>query len=183
MASGLGKRFGGNKLMAELGGQPLIDWVLDATEGIFSRRVVVTRHADVEELCRQREVPVALHNFPHRSDTVRLGLDALGDGLSGCVFCPGDQPLLSRESVQAMAEQAAREPEFIFRLAWGDTAGAPVLFPRWAFPQLRTLPQGKGGSIILQKNPGQVRLVSARERWELWDVDSPEDLERLSGCL
>ena len=183
MASGLGKRFGGNKLMAELGGKPLVAWALDATEGIFQRRVVVTRHNEVAELCRRRQVPVVLHDLPYRSDTVRLGLEALGDGLSGCMFCPGDQPLLSRESVRAMALRAAKEQEYIWRLSYGGDAGTPVLFPRWAFPQLRALPQGKGGSVILKKNPGQVRLVPAPRECELWDVDSPEDLERVSGCL
>ena len=183
MASGQGKRFGGNKLMAELGGKPLISWVLDAARGIFHRWVVVTRYADVETLCRQRQIPVVLHDLPDRSDTVRLGLEVLGESLSGCMFCPGDQPLLSRESVRAVALRAAQEPEFIWRLAYGNTAGMPVLFPRWAFPQLRALPQGKGGSVILQKNPGRVRLVPAREECELWDVDSPDDLKLVSSCL
>ena len=47
MASGLGKRFGGNKLMADFDGQPLICRALTVTDGLFSHRVVVTRHADV----------------------------------------------------------------------------------------------------------------------------------------
>lgn len=169
--------------MAELGGKPLISWVLDATEGMFQRRVVVTRHAEVAALCRQRQIQVVLHGLPYRNDTVRLGLEALGDGLSGCMFCPGDQPLLSQESVRAMALRAAQGPEFIWRLGYGTTAGTPVLFPRWAFSQLRTLPQGRGGSVILQKNPGQVRLVPARGECELWDVDSPDDLKLVSSCL
>ena len=183
MASGQGKRFGGNKLMAELGGKPLIAWVLDATEDAFDCRVVVTRHAEVAALCRQRQITAVLHDLPYRSDTVRLGLEALGGGLSGCMFCPGDQPLLSRESVRAMALRAAQGRSFIWRLAYGDTAGTPVIFPRWAFPQLRALPQGKGGSVILQKNPGQVRDVPARGDYELWDVDSPGDLKRVSDFL
>lgn len=183
MASGLGARFGGNKLLAELGGRPLIRWVLDATEDVFSGRVVVTRYPEVEALCRQWRVPAVLHELPRRSDTVRLGLEALGEELSGCMFCPGDQPLLSRESVRDMARRAAAGPEYIWRLAWDGAGGSPVLFPRWAFPQLRALPQGRGGSAILQKNPGQIRLVPARRPCELWDVDRPEDLKKLSAWL
>ena len=83
MASGLGKRFGGNKLMAEFEGAPLIQRTLDATEGIFARRVVVTRHREVEELCRRQGVPVVFHALPHRSDTVRLGLEALSGRQAG----------------------------------------------------------------------------------------------------
>ena len=61
MASGLGKRFGGNKLMADFHGKPMIQRALDATTGLFTRRVVVTRHESVAELCRQQRVEVVLH--------------------------------------------------------------------------------------------------------------------------
>ena len=54
MASGLGTRFGANKLIAELGGMPLIQHVLRATGGLYARRVVVTRHSDVARLCDMR---------------------------------------------------------------------------------------------------------------------------------
>ena len=77
MASGLGTRFGGNKLMAPFRGKPLVQWVLDATEGIFSRRVVVTRHEAVEKLCRGQGIEVVYHNLPDLNDTIRLGLHAV----------------------------------------------------------------------------------------------------------
>ena len=78
MASGMGKRFGGNKLMADFGGQPMIARILAATGGLFARRVVVTRHGDVAEYCRKQGAEVIAHDLPHRNDTVRLGLDAVG---------------------------------------------------------------------------------------------------------
>ena len=97
MASGLGKRFGGNNLMADFGGKPMIHRALEATDGLFSRRVVVTRHESVARLGREGNVEVGLHDLPHRSDTVRLGLEALGE-LDVCMFIPGDQPLLRRDT-------------------------------------------------------------------------------------
>ena len=42
MASGMGRRFGGNKLTADFLGGPMIQRVLAATEGMFRRRIVVT---------------------------------------------------------------------------------------------------------------------------------------------
>ena len=62
MASGLGKRFGGNKLMADFHGKPMIQRALDATDGLFARRVVVTRHEQVAALCRAQHVDVVLHD-------------------------------------------------------------------------------------------------------------------------
>jgi len=53
MASGMGTRFGSNKLMADFRGEPLVCRALQATEGLFDRRVVVTRHGEVQKLCRE----------------------------------------------------------------------------------------------------------------------------------
>ena len=56
MASGQGKRFGGNKLMATLCGKPLISWITDTASPIFDRMLVVTRSSDVKALCDERGV-------------------------------------------------------------------------------------------------------------------------------
>ena len=129
MASGLGKRFGGNKLMADFHGKPLFLRAVDATEGLFDERVVVTRHADVAEVCRNLGIPVVLHDLPHRSDTVRRGLEALGD-VDCCLFCPGDQPLLRRRTVEILLENWKTFRNLIFRPCFEDTPGSPVLFPQ-----------------------------------------------------
>ena len=180
MASGLGRRFGGNKLLAPFRGKPLMEWVLDATEGIFERRVVVTRHEAVAALCRQRSIPTVLHSLPRRADTVRLGLEALGD-LDGCLFCPGDQPLLRPETLQAMALCAANDPQTIWRAGWNGGGGAPVLFPRWTFPELRTLPPDRGGGFVIQKYPHRTALVTVGDPMEMRDIDTPEDLAALEA--
>ena len=180
MASGMGKRFGSIKLMADFHGKPMILRVLDATEGLFSRRVVVTRHKAVAELCRARNVEVVLHDLPHRSDTVRLGLEALGD-LDGCMFLPGDQPLLHRETVARLLESRKENPDRIIRPAYEDTVGSPVLFPAWAFPELKHLPEGKGGNVVIRNHPQEVLCVSIADPFQLADADTPETLDMLRG--
>lgn len=178
MASGLGKRFGSNKLMADFHGKPLFLRAVDATEGLFDERVVVTRHADVAEVCRNLNIPVVLHDLPHRSDTVRLGLEALGD-VDCCLFCPGDQPLLRRCTVEIMLENWKMFQKLIFRPCFEDTPGSPVLFPRWAFPELRSLPEGKGGGYVIRNHPDSVHTVQVPTAFELADADTPEMLELL----
>ena len=178
MASGLGRRFGGNKLMADFHGKPLICAILDATEGIFPKRVVVTRHEAVARLCQERDIQTVLHDLPHRSDTVRLGLEAVGEA-DCCLFATADQPLLRQETLAALALAAANDRDSIWRTAWDGVHGSPVIFPRWAFPELRTLPEGKGGGVVIKKYPERLRTVSVRDMYELKDVDSPEDLEEL----
>lgn len=179
MASGLGKRFGGNKLMADFQGRPLICRTLDTTEGIFARRVVVTRHKEIQELCLRQGIQVLFHDLPFRSDTVRLGLEQMDESVEGCSFFPGDQPLLRWDSAAALALNAVNEKTLIWRCAYGGTPGSPVLFPHWTFGELLNLPQGKGGNFVAKKYPQQLGMTAVRDRDELRDVDRPEDLREL----
>ena len=178
MASGMGKRFGGNKLMADFLGKPLIARILDATEGLFAKRVVVTRHKSVADLCKKQDIAVVLHDLPHRSDTVRLGLETMG-AVDRCMFCPGDQPLLSKETVESLLLSAANCPETIWRTCCDSTPGSPVLFPQWTFPELLTLPEGKGGGVIIKRYPERCKMQPILDSWELMDADTPEILEQL----
>lgn len=183
MASGMSKRFGSNKLMTDFEGCPMILRALEATEGLVQRRVVVTRHADVAKLCQERGVNVVLHDLPHRSDTVRLGLEALGD-MDGCMFLPGDQPLLRKETVAELIQCWELNRDQILRPVCGDVPGSPVLFPRWAFPELRNLPEGKGGNYVLKNHPDQVTAMNISDRYELMDADTPDALNILrQQCL
>ena len=78
MASGLSRRFGANKLLADFCGQPMLCRAFAATAApSISARIVVTRSEEVQALCRAQGVPVLLHSLPGRNDTVRLGLSAL----------------------------------------------------------------------------------------------------------
>ena len=196
MASGLSRRFGTNKLLADFCGQPMLCRAFDATAtpGIAAR-IVVTRSEEVQALCRAQGVPVLLHSLPGRNDTVRLGLSALLEQLpelSGCMFLPGDQPLLRRETVEAMTERFCQERLYpaeweIFRLgavAENDPAplvGSPVLFGSSFFPELLTLPENKGGNVLLKKYPAQVRTVYIADSAELLDADTPEVLQQLEA--
>ena len=189
MASGLAKRFGSNKLLADFDGAPLLCRAFAATEGLT--HIVVTRSAGVQALCEKRGVPVLRHALPYRSDTVRLGLEALlarVPTMKGCVFLPGDQPLLTHETLCGMATAFCAAPERnarIFRLCDPQTGtpGSPVLFGADFFDELRTLPKGKGGGVVVKRHPEQVTLFPARHPSELLDADTPEMLEKLRNIF
>ena len=153
MASGLGKRFGGNKLMADFDGQPLICRALTVTEGLFSHRVVVTRHADVASLCHAQNVPVILHDMPFRNDTIRLGLNEVtrdGD-INGCLFCPGDQPLLSRETIINLIDAFLADNKKLFALPF-KTFPAPLFFFQAGHFLNFFLCLRERAAVLLQKN-------------------------------
>ena len=258
MASGAGVRFGGNKLMAELCGEPLVGHVVRATDGLFDRRVVVTRHADVAALCETLGAQVVLHDEPGRNDTVCLGMEVM-DGCDTVTFVQGDQPLIRPASIVALLRAAERDADgaarrdaagrgvadvvgcdavgaaladtaeggvaedhamgfdavgcdvdaaagcdaaesdvagaakhdavgcnvaesdvaCIWRTSFDGVPGAPVLFPSWAFDELRSLPRGKGGGFVAKAHAEYVRTIEVSSEWELFDVDTRDDLEQL----
>jgi molybdenum cofactor cytidylyltransferase len=107
-------------------------------------------------------------------------MEALGD-LDACMFLPGDQPLLRRETVAMLLENWKQNPDCMVRPIYEDTEGSPVLFPSWAFPELRNLPEGKGGGVVIRKHPHEMRCISVSNALELADADTPETLELLKG--
>lgn len=197
MASGRSTRFGSNKLLAPFGGQPLLCRAFAATHTpLVAERVVVTRHAQVQELCNAQGIPVVLHDLPGRNDTVRLGLSALlaqHPELTGCMFLPGDQPLLRRATVDqlltAFAQTQKETERVIFRLGApagngpDPLVGSPVLFSNGFFPELLTLPEGKGGSVLLHKYPTRVHTACIAQPEELADTDTPAALAQLEALV
>ena len=182
MASGTGTRFGGNKLAAELNGAPLVAHAIRATDGAFAKRVVVTRSAEVAAIARSLGAEAVLHDEPLRSDAVHLGMEAMR-GCDDVTFFQGDQPLIGAASIERLLAAAESQPECIWRAAFHGEAGAPVLFPSWAYGELRTLPAGKGGGFVARAHPERVRLVEVESAWELFDVDTVRDLQVLRKHL
>lgn len=182
MASGMGKRFGANKLMADFAGEPMILHALKATEQLCKHRVVITRHPEVAQLCETYGVKFVLHDLPHRSDTIRLGLEFLGD-IDACMFLPADQPLIRKETLSALVHHWENDREQMIRPVCNETPGSPVIFPSWAFPELKNLPEGKGGNIVIQKHEDQIKTFTISDPYELMDADTPYALEILQKAF
>ena len=177
MASGLGTRFGGNKLMADFCGKPLISCCLAATEGLFAARIPVTRNPETAEYLKTQGFSPVLHDFPGRNDTVRLGLTKIQETeTAGCLFVQADQPLLKKYTIKKLLAAAEKEPDRIWRVSADGVPGSPVWFPKSLYPELLALPEGKGGGMLIRKYPERVGTVPAEDACELMDVDTPEDL-------
>ena len=177
-----GRRFGGSKLMVPFLGKPLLYWALSATEGLFSRRVVVTRNPEAASFCAALGVETVVHDYPGRNDTVRLGLEAVGE-VERCLFCPADQPLLRRQTVESLLLCGQNSRGRIWRPCFQGTPGAPILFSRDYFDELKHLPQGKGGGVVAASHGESVRTLPVADRRELWDIDTPENLTELEHTM
>ena len=128
MAAGFGRRFGGNKLTAELGcGETLIDRALSAIPADkLDRVVVVTQYPQVAAPAEKYGF-TSLHN-PHpergQSESIRIGLAALED-CDAVLFLVADQPKLQKETVSRLLDFAAAHPDRIVGLGHNGRRGNP----------------------------------------------------------
>ena len=180
MAAGNARRFGENKLAAELRGRSLILRALEPEPAeTFDTVVVVTQYPEIMRLAKEFHF-AALHNdHPEYgiSHTIKLGLTELRD-CGGVMFLVSDQPLLKRESVAALADLWRRRPEDIAALGHGGVRGNPCMFPAALFPELLELREDTGGNAVIRRHEELLTLLEVEEA-ELYDVDTAEALERL----
>jgi molybdenum cofactor cytidylyltransferase len=57
--------------------------------------------------------------------------------------------------------------------------GHPVLFAAGTFPELLAAPLSEGARAVVHRHHEEVEYVEVDEEGILWDVDQPEDYERL----
>lgn len=183
MAAGKGRRFGRNKLLEPLGGKPILTHVLDALpRACFQRLTAVVSCPEVAQLCHASQIPTVVNDLGILSHSVRLGVQAM-EGLDGCLFVMGDQPLCRTVSIERMAAAFQREPHCVFRLASQGRAGSPVLFPSALFGPLAALTGEEGGMAAVRRAGAEIRLVQAESPAELMDADTPQALEVIRACL
>ena len=184
LAAGNARRFGENKLAAEVDGRSLILRALETVPGeLFDNVVVVTQYPEILELAGAFHFSAVYNPHPDWgiSHTIRLGLTGLRD-CEGVLFLVSDQPLLTRESVQRLVELWKRQPDRIAALGHGGVRGNPCLFPARFFPELMALTEDLGGSSVICRHEEDLVLLEVQAR-ELTDVDTPEAMAALKQQL
>ena len=182
LAAGGGSRFGGGKLLARFGGQPLIEAVLDNLREAPVDEVIVVVGADAEglrEVCERYDVRIVENEEWERgqSTSVLAGLRACaGDA---AVVLLGDQPFVGAGAVGRLVAAFA-EGAKIAVATYGGKRRNPVLFSREVWPLLEAELDGdEGARPVLQRHPGLVVEVPCEGVGDPADVDTSEDLGRL----
>ena len=180
MAAGNARRFGENKLAAELDGRSLIRRALEAVPGeAFDSVVVVTQYPEIADLAQEFRFTAIQNEHPDFgiSHTIRLGLSQLQD-CDGVLFLVSDQPLLRQESVAELVRLWRKQPDKIAALSHGGVRGNPCLFPAPFFPELMNLQEDKGGNTVIRRHEDCLVLLEVDPR-ELTDVDTPDAMKQV----
>ena len=184
LAAGASKRFGkDNKLLSDLGGEPLIRRVAEAVVCSGVEVVVVTG-------CDRLVIEKALEGLPLRfahnlnwesgmGSSIAVGVMALGQQVEGAFVIPGDLPFLTSDLIKDLtaAFMESRGALITFPATWSGEQRNPVLWPRRYFASLALLSGSQGAKHLLQNCLDSQKQALVLDEGAFIDVDAPEDLE------
>jgi molybdenum cofactor cytidylyltransferase len=166
LASGRGERFvaaggAGSKLRALLAGKPVLDHTLDAV-----RASGLPYHVEDQ-------------GHPGMGDSIAAAVRATSTA-PGWLILPGDLPLISPESLRAVA--SALQTHTVVLPIYHGQRGHPVGFSSSCREALLQLHGAEGAAAVVKANPGAMRL-ELDDPGIVVDVDTPDDLSRAEQLL
>ena len=183
LAAGRSTRMGGpNKLLAEIGGKPLVR--IAAEQALASRAspvIVVTGHQHEKVKAALADLPVRIvHNPDFASglgSSLRTGIAAVPPEADGAVVCLGDMPQVDAALIDRLI--GAFDPEkgalVVVPVIDGER-GNPVLWSRRFFPDLMAIEGDIGARKLIGRYSEAVAEVPVTGKAALTDIDTPEAL-------
>lgn len=182
LAAGQSSRMGGgNKLLAEVGGVPM---VLRATNAALASRAtsvtVVTGHqAEAVEAALAGRKLAIVRNPDHgqgMSTSLRCGLAALPADAQAVVVLLGDMPRITAGHVDRLIDAFdPRRPAIVVPEKEGRR-GNPVLWPREFFPAMSAIAGDRGARDLLELHADRVQRIGMDDDAIFFDIDLPGDL-------
>jgi len=188
LAAGQSTRMGAvNKLIAEIGGRPLVR--IAAEQALASRAspvIVVTGHQRERVEAALDGLPVRLVHNPDYTDglgtSLKAGIAAVPAEADGAVVCLGDMPQVDSALIDRLI--AAFDPErgaLVVVPSINGRRGNPVLWSRRFFPDLMAVQGDIGARHLIGAYAEAVVEVPVAGEAALTDVDTPESFSAVKA--
>lgn len=178
LAAGRSVRMGANKLLADLGGKPVLAHVLEAMKEAGLPAIVVTGNAEAEiAAMADRFGFPSIHAARYAdglSQSLAAGIAAVPDDWSAGLVMLGDMPGVSAEHIAGLA--VAADANRIAVPVHNGKRGNPVAWGRRYFARLRGLEGDVGGKALLAEFADDIVEVPIESDAIFMDVDTPEAL-------
>lgn len=181
LAAGQSRRMGGaNKLLIPVDGEPLLARVVEAVLRSKARPVIVVTGHQAEAVRAAlvaRDVIIA-HNPDYAegmSTSVRVGLEALPQGIDGALICLGDMPRTDPAMLDRLIDAFnPLEGRAIGVPTYRGKRGNPVLWAARYFPELMRLAGDVGARHLIGDHAEAVYEIESQDRSVVVDLDTPE---------
>ncbi len=189
-AAGKSSRMGGpNKLLAEIGGRPLVRIVTDAALASRARPViVVTGHQRERVEAALAGLPVKFVHNPNFAEglgtSLKAGIAALPAEVDGAIVCLGDMPQVDAALIDRLVGALDPDKGALVAVPTIDgKRGNPVVWSRRFFPDLMAVEGDVGARHLIGRYAEAVTEVPVTGNAALIDVDTPEALEAVKAEL
>lgn len=185
LAAGNATRFGSPKQLLDWRGKPFVRQVAEtALHAGLEPVYVITGHHHAEiEVCLSGLPVRVIQNLYYKngqSESIKLGIKSLPDSIGANIFLLADQPQIPVEVIKALKERHSQTlSPIIAPLVLEERRANPVLFDKITFPDLLQLTGDVGGRAIFDKY--KVDYLPWHDDILIFDVDTPEDYEKLKG--
>ena len=184
LASGMSRRFGNtDKLLAEFRGQALAIASADLAKKMkCAARICVLKpnSPELATLYSSRDIETVINERPEdgQGNSLSLGIKSVADrGCRSAFVILADMPLVNQLHLEMLSDQIGdNEAAIAFD---GTRRSPPALFRHSVFQSLIDQ-KGDRGARDLLRDSGRVKNVLMPLN-VLFDIDTPEDIERLSG--
>jgi len=181
-AAGAATRFGSRKLLADVGGVPLLERTLTSLlQAGVDRVILVVRDGDAFDgvgALGDPRVTMVGNPDPERGmfSSIQAGLAAIS-GLGPVLVIPADMPFVAAATVAAIAGRAAASDDVVIPVHDGRR-GHPIALPgRLRAPLLALDPTTTLKMALARLHPA-VTLIEVADPGIVRDVDTPADLGR-----
>jgi molybdenum cofactor cytidylyltransferase len=183
LAAGASRRFGGDKLLAPIGGVPLVRLSVRTllASSVDDIVVVVARgDASIREAIAGLAVRCveATAGTGVMSDSLRAGIAAV-TASAAAIVALADQPTVPAEVVDRLIDEWRSTRSAIVAPRYAGERGNPVLFDGSLFAELLVVEGDRGAREVIAREPGRVRLIDLPFAMPA-DVDTREDWEALA---
>jgi molybdenum cofactor cytidylyltransferase len=178
-SSRMGER---NKLLATVGGRPMLERVVAAALGsdLVSTAVVTGCEAEaVRELLRAREVTL-VHNADYQSglaSSLKVGLATLPEDIDGVMILLADMPFIQPGHINELIAEfnPANERDIVAPIRQGRL-GNPIIWAARYLPAMMKLSGDRGARPLLDEFAANVWEVPMGDDAIFLDVDTPQAL-------
>jgi len=182
-AAGSAERFGGAKLLADVGGEPLIARTLAALLPSVAAAVVVVG-PDAAALralpaLRQPKVRVVENPDPSRGmlSSLQVGLTSV-DWADAYLVLPADMPYVSAATVRDVVERWSCTSGAIVSPRYGGKRGHPVALPARLREEVLAEDTAHTLHDVIRRHAAEREDLEVDDPGVIRDVDTMEDLRR-----
>lgn len=181
-AAGASVRMGRPKALMRVDGKSFLDRTVAALRGGGCDPVLAVVAQGDEDAAREAVASgagVLVNPDPGEGPitSLRLAIEALGDGVAGLVYLPVDHPLVRADTIRSLLDAARAQDAPLTLPAFDGERGHPAVFGASLFAELADPALQGGARTVAHRHLDGALLVEVDDAGVVTDIDTPEAYE------